>query len=275
MTEAHVRQLLAPRYEVRREIGRGGMATVYLANDLVAGREVAVKVFHREIAAVLGPGRFRQEIELLGQLHHPRILPLLEAPEAESLLYYTTPFVAGESLRARLERSGPLPLEEVLLLARDIASALDYAHSRNVLHRDVKPDNILLDGEHALICDFGVARAIERAGGGAVSSSGLIIGTPEYMSPEQAQGRRELDARSDIYSLGCVLYEMLSGDVPFTGPTAQVVFARQIGESPRSIRTGRPEVPIGMEAAVLRSLAKDPRTRPESGRELMRLLGAG
>jgi len=275
VTEAQVRQLLAPRYDVRREIGRGGMATVYLANDLVAGREVAVKVLHPEIAAVLGPGRFRQEIELLRPLHHPRILPLLEAPEAESLLYYTTPFVAGESLRARLERSGPLPLEEVLLLARDVASALDYAHSRNVLHRDVKPDNILLDGEHALICDFGVARAIERAGGEAVSSSGLIIGTPEYMSPEQAQGRREIGGRSDIYALGCVLYELLSGEVPFSGPTAQVVFARQIGESPSSIRTLRPEVPVAMEAAVFRALAKDPGTRPGSAGELVRLLSAG
>jgi serine/threonine-protein kinase len=250
------------------------MATVYLARDRESNTEVAVKVLHPELAAMLGPDRFQQEIDLLGRLHHPGILPLLTAHQSESLFYYTTPFVAGESLRDRLAREKQLQLQEALHIAREVAAALDYAHARNILHRDVKPDNVLLDRKKVLLCDFGVARAIERAGGESISSSGLIVGTPEYMSPEQADGRRELDARSDLYSLGVMIYEMLAGGVPFTGPTAQVVFARQMREPPPPIRPVCPEVSAELEAVLMRLLSKDPARRPATGAELTGLLAS-
>lgn len=270
-----VQEAVAPRYSMLREFRRGGMATVVLAREVgPPQREVAIKVLSPEFAVILGPTRFRQEIELLRRLHHPNILPLLDASGEGPLLFYVTPYVAGESLRALIDQHGPLPLDRVLAIARDVAAAMDYAHAQNILHRDIKPDNILLDQDRALVCDFGVARAIERAGAERISSSGLLIGTPEYMSPEQARGLAELDHRSDLYALGCVVYEMLSGEQPFTGPTVQAVIARQIADRPPSIRLVRPQVPEGMEAAVFRALSKEPGERPASGRELVRLLGS-
>ena len=268
------REALAPRYQIQRELGRGGMARVFLAEDLRRKTDVAVKVLNPEVARILGPQRFRREIEILGRLSHPNIVPILDSDHAGSLLYLVMPFIAGSSLKARLEREGELPLDDVVAITRDAAAAIDFAHAQDVLHRDIKPANILLSGEAALICDFGLARAINQAAREPVSSSGLVLGTPAYMSPEQAAGQSNLDRRSDIYALGCVVYEMLTGEQPFTGATSQAIIARQISEPPRSIRTVRREVPRPMEEGILSALAKDPADRPESGAELMRRMAS-
>ena len=206
-----IRAALAPQYRVDHELGRGAMASVFLAEDLVAGGLVAVKVVRPEVAAVLGPARFHREIGVLKRLKHPRIVPLLDSREAGSLLYLVMPYVAGENLRSRLEREGPLSIDDALGVAGDVAAALDYAHGENIMHRDVKPENILLQAGRALVCDFGLARAIDRAALEPISSSGMIFGTPSYMSPEQATGQRDVGRASDIYALGCVVYEMLAG----------------------------------------------------------------
>jgi serine/threonine protein kinase len=269
---AMVREALSPRYRVQRELGRGGMATVFLATDLEQGGEVAIKILHPTLAVSLGPSRFRQEIAMLRRLHHPGILPLLDASETGPLLYFTAPYFRGSTLRSLIRRTGPLPLDRVVAITRDVASALDHAHGQNILHRDIKPGNILLDHDRAVLFDFGVARAIERTGVEGLTLSGIILGTPEYMSPEQASGETALDARSDIYALGCVVYEMLTGKQPFTGPNPQAVFTRHIEEPPPSIRAVRAEVPEAMEAAVLRAMAKRPGERPGSGMEFVRLL---
>jgi eukaryotic-like serine/threonine-protein kinase len=265
-------QALGERYRLLREIGRGGMATVYLAEDRLGGDPVAVKVLRPELAMSLGSTRFHREIEIATRLRHPNILPLLGSGEVGAFLYYSMPYVAGDSLQALLERQGRLPLARVLAIAGDIAGALDYAHAHNVVHRDIKPPNVLLEGDRAMVCDFGVARAIIRASTDQSSSSGLVFGTVAYMSPEQATGRGEIDARSDIYAMGCVVYEMLTGEPAFSGPTPQAIIARHLSEPPRSIRTVRPEVPQEMEAAVLAALAKEPEARPRTGAELMALL---
>jgi serine/threonine-protein kinase len=270
--EAVVRELLAPRYDVRRQVGRGSMALVFQAQDRRSGDEVAIKVLRRELAASLGPTRFHREIDLLSRLHHLNILRLLESVEIGPLLYFTMPYVAGESLRVLLEREGPLPIDRVLAIARNVAAALDYAHCENVLHRDIKPENILLEGDRALLCDFGVARAIEQAASDRISSSGIVVGTPSYMSPEQAQGAAALDARCDIYAFGCVLYEMLTGEKAFSGVSTQAIFAKQIGEPPRALRVLRPDLPPPMEAAVLQSLAKHPSGRPWQASKLVQAL---
>jgi serine/threonine protein kinase len=260
---------LAGRYRVERELGRGGMATVFLADQAGGGDPVAVKVLHPQFAAALGPDRFHREIEILTRLRHPRIVPVLDSGEAGTLLYLVMPYVPGENLRVRLEREGQLPMPAVLSIAGDIAAAIDYAHRQNVLHRDIKPENILLEGRQALVCDFGLARAIDRAALEPLSSSGLVIGTPAYMSPEQAMGEEDLSPACDIYALGCVVYEMLTGELPFTGATAQAVIARHISERPRSIRTVRPEVTKSAEAAVLAGLAKSPAARPKTAAALV------
>ncbi len=219
---------LAGRYVVESEIGRGGMAVVYLAEDLKHGRRVAIKVLHPELGAAVGADRFLREIETLAGLTHPHILPLHDSGEADGLLYYVMPFVEGESLGQRLDRKGQLPLDEALRIAREVADGLDYAHDRGVVHRDIKPGNILLSRGHALIADFGIAKAIGAASGGdaTATATGLSVGTPRYMSPEQAAGVTEVDGRSDVYALGCVLWEMLAGEPPFDGPTPRAILAR-------------------------------------------------
>ncbi len=248
------------------------MATVYLAEDLVGGGPVALKVLRPELASSVGGARFHREIEIAARLRHPNILPLLGSGEAGEFLYYSMPYVAGPSLHALLERQVRLPLAQVLAIARDIGAALDYAHAHNVVHRDIKPANVLLEGKQAMVCDFGVARAIVRASSDQSSSSGLVFGTAAYMSPEQASGRGEIDARSDIYALGCVIYEMLTGELAFSGPTPQAIIARHLSEPPRPIRTVRPEVTREMEAAVLAALAKEPMARPANAAVFLRLL---
>src|SRR5690348_4487244 len=213
---------LADRYQLERPLGYGGMATVHLAQDLKHRRRVAVKVVRPELATSVGAERFLREIEIAAALNHPNILAVHDSGEAAGVLYYVTPYVEGKSLRDRLQRDTRLPLEEALKIAREVADALDYAHRRGVIHRDIKPENILFQSGHAVVADFGIARAISAAGetrGRALTQPGAVIGTPDYMSPEQASGERELDGRCDQYALACVLYEMLAGQPPFTGPT--------------------------------------------------------
>jgi serine/threonine-protein kinase len=269
-----LKQQLGERYRLREEVGRGGMARVYRADDLARGGEVAVKVLRPELAAALGPDRFLREIRILGILRHPGIVPLLDSSEAAGSLFLVTPFIAGSSLQGLLGRAGPLPPAEVVRIARDVAAALDYAHAMEVIHRDVKPGNVLMGEDRALVCDFGIARAVELAGGDRLaSSSGFALGTPAYMSPEQATGGR-IDARADVYGLGCVLYEMLTGEPPFPGPTAQAVLARSLSGELRPLRTVRPDVAPAAEAAVRAALASDPERRPRTAGELVRRFAA-
>jgi serine/threonine protein kinase len=262
---------LGSRYRLSGELGHGGMATVYLAEDSDTGHPVALKVLRRELTAILGATRFQREIEILTRLRHPRIVPVLDSGDAGDRLYYVMPYISGQSLRDKLAREGPLPLTEVMTLASDIATAVDYAHENGVLHRDIKPENVLLEAGRALMCDFGVARAIEVAGSESFSSAGLVVGTPAYMSPEQATGG-EVDPRSDVYAFGCVLYEVLAGEPPFTGPTAQAIIARQLGGSPFPLATVRPDLPPGVQSAVFRALAMEPGDRPGSAGLLVSLL---
>jgi eukaryotic-like serine/threonine-protein kinase len=222
-----VQAALTDRYRVEREVGAGGMATVYLAQDLKHHRKVAVKVLRAEVAAVLGPERFLREIAIAARLHHPHILPLYDSGRAEEFLFYVMPYVEGQSLRDRLTRERQLPLDDALQIAREVADALSFAHSQGVVHRDIKPENILLESGHAVVADFGIARAISAAGSERLTETGIALGTPAYMSPEQAFGEAHLDGRSDIYALGCVVYEMLGGDPPFTGSSAQAILARK------------------------------------------------
>ena len=265
--EAGFPQSLSERYRLMRELGRGGMATVYLVHDLKHDREVALKVLHRELAAALGPQRFLREIRIAARLRHPNIVPLYDSGEAEGLLYYVMPYVEGESLRDRLRREPQLPLDEALLIASEVAEALTHAHERELIHRDIKPENILLEGGHALVADFGIARAV---GTGTTTqlttATGLAIGTPAYMSPEQALGDAAIDARSDIYALGCVLYEMLAGEAPFAAATAQASIGRRLSEPAPRIREARGAVPTGVERAIITALARDPADRFPSAR---------
>jgi serine/threonine-protein kinase len=266
-TLALITEALRGTYAVEREIGQGGMASVYLADDLRHRRKVAIKVLRAELGAALGPERFLREIEFAARLQHPHILPVFDSGRiGEVTLYYVMPYVAGESLRQRLGREGALPVEEALRLAREVADALGYAHAQGIAHRDIKPENILLQADHAVVADFGIARAI--AGGMAVgrdaaalTATGFSLGTPSYMSPEQAHGSAELDGRTDVYSLGCVLYEMLTGAPPFTGPNVQAVLARHAVDPVAPIRTVRATVPETVERVVLRALAKVPADR--------------
>jgi len=264
---------LADRYAIERELGRGGMATVYLAEDLRHHRPVAIKVLKPELAQALGPDRFLREIEVTAQLHHPMILPLLDSGEADGTLYYVMPFVEGESLRDRLERERQLPLEDALQITKDVAEALSYAHSRGVIHRDIKPENVLLESGHALVADFGIAKAVTEAGGERLTGTGVSIGTPAYMSPEQAEATKPVDARSDLYSLGCVLYEMLAGHPPFVGTTAHELIVRHASDPVPPLRSGRSAVPEPIEDAVEKALAKVPADRYATAQQFQQALG--
>jgi serine/threonine-protein kinase len=256
-----LRSAFADRYQLEREVGAGGMATVYLAQDLRHGRKVAVKVLRPELAAVIGAERFLAEIKLTANLQHPHILPLFDSGEADSFLFYVMPFVQGETLRDRLRREKQLPVADAVRIAAEVASALDYAHRHGVVHRDIKPENILLHEGQALVADFGIALAASRAGGDRMTETGMSLGTPHYMSPEQAMGEREITPRSDVYALGAVLYEMLTGDPPFTGSTAQAIVARVVTESPRPLLPQRHTIPPNIESAVLTALEKLPADR--------------
>lgn len=252
---------LAGGYEVERQLGAGATSTVYLARDLRHHRAVAVKVLHPDLSAIVGPDRFLREIELTAKLQHPHVLPLFDSGAADGLLYYVMPCVDGETLRSRLERERQLPIEDALRIATEVADALSYAHGQGIIHRDVKPENILLQGGHALVADFGIALALERAGGARLTQTGLGLGTPQYMAPEQATGEPIVDGRADVYALGAVTYEMLVGQPPFTGPTAQAIVAMVLTENPPSIIARRHHVPPHVENAVLTALEKLPADR--------------
>ena len=254
-------EALADRYAIQRELGRGGMATVYLARDVRHDRMVALKVMRPELAAAIGNERFLREIQIAARLHHPHVLALYDSGEAGGFLYYVMPYVEGESLRDRLDRDHQLPIDDALQIAREVADALSYAHSHDVVHRDIKPENILLSSGHALVADFGIARAITAAGGERLTETGLSIGTPSYMSPEQAAGNSSIDGRSDIYSLGCVLYEMLAGEPPHMGPNAQAIIAKRLTEPVPSLRETRETIPPETDAALSRALARVPADR--------------
>ena len=263
--------VLAGRYAIERELGRGGTATVFLARDLRHRRLIALKVLRPEVAAVIGSERFLREIEIAAGLTHPHILPIHDSGEADGLLYFVMPYVPGESLRARLAREGQLPVEDALRVTRDIGAALSYAHAQGFVHRDIKPENILIEHGEAVVADFGLARALEAAVDSRITGAGFAMGTPAYMSPEQAAGP-DVDARADLYSLGCVLYEMLAGEPPFTGPTAQTILGRHRTDRTRSLRMTRPGVAPELEQVVLRLLAKVPADRYTTADALMAAL---
>jgi eukaryotic-like serine/threonine-protein kinase len=269
-----LRAALDGRYRVERELGAGGMATVYLATDLRHDRDVAIKVLHPELGAALGSDRFLAEIRTTARLQHPHILPLLDSGAADGLLYYVMPYVTGETLRARLEREGQLRIDDALLIAREVADALGAAHALGIVHRDIKPENILLQGGHALVADFGIALAVQHAGGQRMTQTGLSLGTPQYMSPEQAMGERVIDARSDVYALGAVTYEMLVGEPPFTGPTVQAIVAKVMSAEPERPTLVRKSIPPHVEDAVLTALAKLPADRFASAAELAAALAS-
>src|SRR5688572_10565683 len=253
---ARLGSALEGRYAIDREIGRGGMATVYLARDVRHNRKVALKVLNPELGAVLGVERFLAEIEVTANLQHPNLLPLFDSGEASGMLFYVMPFIEGESLRARLDREKQLPVDEAIRITTAIAGALDYAHRHKVIHRDLKPENILMLEGQPLVADFGIALAVSKAGGERITQTGLSLGTPQYMSPEQATGDRVVDGRADIYSLGAMLFEMLVGDPPHHASTSQAIIAKVLTERPTSVRLSRPSVPVHIEAAVARSLEK-------------------
>ncbi len=263
---------LADRYRIERELGHGGMATVYLAHDYRHDRPVALKVLRPELSGVLGAARFVREITIVARLTHPHILPVYDSdtlalPDGSSLLFFAMPYVPGRSLRGRLEAEPQLPVEEAVGIARQVAEALDYAHGQGIIHRDIKPENILLAEGAVLVADFGIARALDAAGGERLTETGLALGTPAYMSPEQGAGSSRLDGRADIYALGCVLYEMLAGQPPFTGPTAQAILARHAVDPTPSLRTVRPSVSTALSRVVTRALAKVPADRFATARE--------
>lgn len=273
MSFARLSAALADRYRIERELGAGGMATVYLAHDLRHDRDVAIKVLHPDLGAALGSERFLSEIRTTARLQHPHILPLLDSGEADRLLYYVMPYVTGETLRARLEREQQLPIDVALRIGREVADALGSAHAAGIIHRDIKPENILLQGGHALVADFGIALAVQSAGGHRMTQTGLSLGTPQYMSPEQAMGERTVDARTDIYALGAVTYEMLAGDPPFTGSSVQAIVAKVLNERPTSLHMLRDTVPEHVDAAVLRAIAKLPADRFATAAEFAAALG--
>jgi serine/threonine-protein kinase len=270
---AGIRAALADRYAVARELGRGGMATVYLAKDIKHEREVAIKVLHSELAASLGADRFEREIKLAAKLQHPHILGLFDSGSADGLLYYVMPFVKGESLRDRLNREGMLPVEDAIGIALEVADALSYAHTQGVVHRDIKPENILLSAGHALVADFGIARAISEGGGAQkLTQTGMSMGTPFYMAPEQAAGD-VVGPTADIYSLGCMLYEMLAGEPPFTGQNSMQIMARHAMEQVPSIRIVRSAVPEEIEMAIFSALGKMPADRPQTAAQFSEIMG--
>jgi tRNA A-37 threonylcarbamoyl transferase component Bud32/TolB-like protein len=272
--ERELSEALAPDYLIQHRLGQGGMATVYQATDVRHEREVALKVLRRELAVVLGADRFRNEIRVTARLQHPNILPVLESGEAAGLLWYTMPLVSGGSLRDRLARERQLPLNEALAITREVADALAAAHQQGIIHRDIKPENILLAGGHALVADFGIARALDAAGSERLTETGLTLGTPHYMSPEQSAGETRLDGRSDLYALGSVLYEMLAGEPPYTGPTGQAIIAKRLSLPVPSVRTLRETVPEAVDQALATALARTPADRFATTAEFATALGA-
>jgi len=271
---ARLARALEGRYVIEREIARGGMATVHLARDLRHGRRVAIKVLRDEIAAAIGADRFLEEIRVTASLQHPHILPLFDSGVADGVLWYAMPFVEGETLRTRLTREGPLPVAEALRLAREIADALDHAHARGVVHRDIKPENVLLQHGHALVADFGIALALEQAGVDRVTRTGVAIGTPQYMAPEQAAGERALDARVDVYALGAVLHEMLSGESPYAAAARRAAVRRLMYEPPAALATRRADVAPFLDDALRRALAAQPEDRFPSAAAFAEALAA-
>jgi serine/threonine-protein kinase len=265
--------VLSDRYQIERELGAGGMATVYLAYDIKHNRKVAIKVLKPELAAVLGAERFVVEIKTTAALQHPHILPLFDSGEADGLLYYVMPYIQGETIREKLNRETQFGVDEAVRVAREVADALDYAHRQGVIHRDIKPENILLHDGRAMVMDFGIALAVSAAAGGRMTETGLSLGTPHYMSPEQATAEREITARSDVYSLASVLYEMLAGDPPFTASSAQAVIMKIITEPAPPVTVRRKTVPSNVSAAVGRALEKLPADRFESAKAFSDALG--
>jgi serine/threonine-protein kinase len=271
---AELNAALADRYIIDRELGRGGMALVYLARDVRHERFVALKTLRPEIAMALGRERFLREIKLAARLQHPNILPVYDSGDANGTLFYVMPYVEGESLRDRVEREPQLPLADALQIAHEVADALSYAHSHDVVHRDIKPENIMLSGGHAIVTDFGIARAVSAAGGDKLTETGLVIGTPSYMPPEQAAGTGQVDRRSDIYSLACVLYEMLAGQPPFTGPTAQAIIARHSLDAVPRLKIVRDAIPDDLETVIERALEKTPADRYQTAAQFDQALAA-
>ncbi len=265
---------IAGRYAIERELGRGGMATVYLAHDVKNDREVAIKVLLPEVGVALGPERFKREIDIATKFSHPHVLPLYDSGDADGQLFYVMPFVEGESLRGKLDREKQLSVPEAVRIAAEVADALDYAHRQGVVHRDIKPENILLEDGHALVADFGIARAAAAAGEEKLTQTGVTLGTPVYMSPEQAMADKGIDGRADIYSLGCVLYEMLSGNPPFVGPTAQAILARHALDQVPLLTIVRNAIPDEVEDVVLKALEKVPADRFQTAREFADALRA-
>ena len=248
---------LEKKYRIVKEVGRGGMATVYLAEDLRHGRDVAVKVLHHDLSSALGPDRFLREIRLAARLNHPHILPLFDSGEADGFLYYVMPFVVGESLRDLINREGRLTVEQACAIARSVGGALDYAHRNQIVHRDIKPENIMINEGEAMVMDFGIAKALTAASSDTLTQIGMVVGTPAYVSPEQAAGETDIDGRSDQYSLGCVVFEMLSGERPFSGPTAQAVLSKRFSEPTPSLRSKMKDLPDETEAAVSKAMSQD------------------
>jgi serine/threonine protein kinase/Tfp pilus assembly protein PilF len=273
-TLPHLTSALAGRYRIERELGRGGMATVYLARDLKHNRQVAIKVLRAELASALGPSRFLREVEIAAKLSHPHILPLYDSGDADGSLFYVMPYIKGESLRQKLTRERELPVNEALAITRQVAAALGHAHSQNVVHRDVKPENILLHEGEAMVTDFGIALATTAQEGKRLTETGLVIWTPEYMSPEQAMSDRALDARSDVYSLACVLYEMLAGEPPYTGANPRALLAKQLVDPVPGVRRLRPAVPVAMEQALKTALSQAPADRFASAAAFVEALTA-
>jgi eukaryotic-like serine/threonine-protein kinase len=271
-----LQEILSDRYRFERELGRGGMAVVLLAQDVRHQRPVAIKVFRADVGDTTGAERFQREIRVLARLQHPHILPLYDSGTTGETSYFVTAFVEGESLRQRLRREAQLLIDEAVRLTAEVADALDFAHQHDVIHRDIKPENILLHDGHAVVADFGIARVMRRTGAEWTTSAGVAVGSPAYMSPEQASGERELDGRTDIYSLASVLYEMLAGQPPFTGPSAQSIIAQRMTVAPRPVRSHRPAVPAALDEVIARALQLSPaarfRTAGEFGVALSRCL---
>jgi serine/threonine-protein kinase len=265
----HLSAALSGSYRIESEVGVGGMATVYLAHDLKHDRKVALKVLRPELTAAMGTDRFPREIHIIAQLQHPHILPLYDSGEVQGFLYYVMPFVEGESLRAKLGRTGPLPINEAVRLLHEITDALAYAHARGIVHRDIKPDNVMLSGRHAAVTDFGVAKAVSASAGDKLTTVGIAVGTPQYMAPEQAMAEAHIDHRADLYALGVMGYEMLTGHPPFEGTTAQAVLSAHVLEKPKDVRERRPNVPPLLAEVLLKCLAKNAADRWQSAEELL------
>ncbi|HKY97556.1 MAG TPA: serine/threonine-protein kinase, partial [Gemmatimonadaceae bacterium] len=270
-----LREALAGSYSIDRELGRGGMATVYLAQDAKHDRVVALKVLHPDLAASLGPDRFLREIKLAARLNHPHILPLFDSGEAAGFLYYVMPYVEGESLREKLDREQQLAIEEAVHHGRAIASALDYAHRQGIVHRDIKPENVMLYEGEAMVMDFGIAKAVSAAGSETLTQTGMMVGTPAYVSPEQAAGETNLDGKSDQYSLAVVVYEMITGERPFAGATPQAIMAKRFSETPRPLRAIRSSVPESVEKAVSRAMSTDGQARYSTTAQFGQALASG